>query len=64
MTVPELVEKLKAGHHRADAIARIIGYIVMIQRMGWDKLPLNRTARFGLEKTLRLLEIDPLTIEI
>lgn len=64
MTVVQLVEKLRASHHRADAIARIIGYIVMIQRLGWDSLPINRITRYSLEKTFRLLDIDPTAIEI
>jgi len=63
MTVVELVQKLKAGQHRADAIARIIGYAAMIQRLGWDDLPINRISKYNLEKTFRLLEIDPLSIE-
>lgn len=41
MTVPDLVRKLKEGQHRADAIARILGYVVMIQRLGWDGLPVS-----------------------
>ena len=64
MTVVELVAKLQASHHRVDAIARIVGYVVMIQRMGWDNMPLNRTAKFGLQRTFRLLEIDPLSVEL
>lgn len=64
MTVVELVEKLKASHHRGDAIARILGYIVMIQRLGWDRVPINRSARFNLERTFKLLEIDPAAVEI
>lgn len=64
MTVVDLVAKLKAGQHRADAIARIVGYVVMIQRLGWDELPINRVTRYTLEKTFRLLEIDPHSVEI
>lgn len=64
MTVLELVAKLVAAKQRADAVARIVGYIVMIQRLGWDDLPLNRTARHNLEKTFRLLEIDPHKVEL
>ncbi len=64
MTVVDLVAKLKAAQHRADAIARIIGYVVMIQRLGWDNVPVNRITRYNLEKTFRLLEIDPHSVEI
>jgi hypothetical protein len=64
MTVVELVEKLKASQHRADVIARIIGYVVMVQRLGWDNLPINRATRYNLEKDFRLLGIDPFSIEI
>ncbi|MBV9852105.1 MAG: hypothetical protein JO250_20765 [Armatimonadetes bacterium] len=64
MTVVDLVAKLRAGQHRADAIARIVGYIVMIQRLGWDDLPLNRVSKYNLEKTFRLLEIDPHQVEL
>ncbi len=64
MTVIDLVAKLKAGQHRADTIARIIGYVVMIQRLGWDDLPVNRITKYNLEKMFRLLEIDPYTVEI
>jgi hypothetical protein len=64
MTVVELVNKLKAGRHRADAIARIVGYVVMIQRLGWEGLPMNRTSVWKLEKSFKLLEIDPLTVEL
>jgi hypothetical protein len=63
MTVVDLVHKLKAGQHRADAIARIIGYAAMIQRLGWDELPINRISKYNLEKTFRLLNIDPHSIE-
>lgn len=64
MTVVDLVAKLRASQLRADAIARIVGYVVMIQRLGWDDLPVNRITRYSLEKTFRLLDIDPRTIEI
>lgn len=64
MTVPDLVAKLKASQHRADTIARIVGYTVMIQHLGWDNLPVNRITRYNLEKMFRLLEIDPLAVEI
>ena len=59
MTVTELVTSLKENQHRADAIARIIGYVAMIQHMGWDELPMNRISKYNLEKTFRLLGIDP-----
>ena len=64
MTVVDLVAKLKAGQHRADAIARVIGYVVMIQRLGWDNLPVNRITKYNLEKMFRFLEIDPHSVEI
>ena len=60
----ELVQKLKENHHRADAIARIIGYVVMIQRLGWEGLPVNRTSRYKLVRDFKMLEIDPLSVEI
>jgi hypothetical protein len=64
MTIVDLVAKLREAQHRADAIARIIGYTVMIQRLGWDNLPVNRITRYNLEKMFRLLEIDPHSVEI
>ena len=65
MTVVELVDILKANDERVDAIARIVGYAVMIQRLGgMDKLPMNRISRYNLEKTFRLLGVDPATLEI
>ena len=64
MTVVALVEKLKQGHHRADAIARIIGYVVMIQRLGWDGVPVNRTSRYKLVRDFKMLDIDPLSVEL
>lgn len=63
MTVIELVTKLTASQHRADVIARIIGYAAMIQRLGWDNLPINRASRYNIERDFRMLEIDPLSIE-
>ena len=63
MTVVELVEKLKAGNHRADVIARLVGYAAMIQRLGWDNLPINRASRYNLERDFRMLDIDPFKIE-
>ena len=64
MTVVELVEKLEARDYRVDAIARIIGYCLMIQRLGWDALKLRRSARFNLEKLFRALEVDPLLVDL
>ncbi len=64
VTVVDLVAKLRADQHRGDVIARIVGYVVMIQRLGWEELPLNRIAKYNLKKTFRLLNIDPLQIEI
>lgn len=64
MTVVELVEKLKASHHRGDAIARVIGYIVMIQRLGWENLPVNQTTRYNLKSMFKSLDIDPFVIEV
>jgi hypothetical protein len=64
MTIPELVEKLQANQYRTDAIARIIGYIVMIQGLGWDELRLSRQSKSGLQKTFRSIGIDPHTIRI
>jgi len=64
MTVIDLVKKLKEGEHRADAIARIIGYVVMIQRLGWDGLPVNRTSKYKLIRDFKMLEIDPLSVEL
>jgi len=64
MTVVELVNKLKQSQQRADAIARVIGYVVMIQRLGWDELPMNRTSKWKLEKMFKLLGVDPLKVEI
>ena len=59
MTVPDLVAKLRASQYRADAIARIIGYVVMIQGLGWDELNLSRQSKYALIKTFRSLGIDP-----
>lgn len=64
MTIVQLVAELRASHHRADVIARIVGYIVMIQRLGWDDLPLNRIAKYNLQKTFKLLDIDPTSVEV
>ena len=64
MTVVALVEKLKASHHRGDAIARIIGYIVLIQRLGWENLPVNQTTKYNLKAMFRNLDIDPAAIEL
>ena len=64
VTVVDLVAKLREDQHRGDVIARIVGYVVMVQRLGWDGLPLNRIAKYNLQKTFRLLNIDPLQIEI
>ncbi len=59
MTVADLVAKLRASQYRADAIARLIGYVAMIQHMGWDELNLSRQSRHALLKTFRSLGIDP-----
>jgi hypothetical protein len=59
MTVADLVAKLRASQYRADAIARLIGYVAMIQHMGWDELNLSRQSRYALLKTFRSLGIDP-----
>jgi hypothetical protein len=64
MTVVELVEKLKASHHRGDAIARVIGYVVMIQRLGWENLPVNQTTRYNLKSMFKSLDVDPFAIEV
>jgi len=64
MTVPDLVAKLKASNHRADSIARIIGWVTLIQHVGWENLPGNRGTRFNIERTFRQLEIDPMKVDI
>jgi hypothetical protein len=64
MTVPDLVARMKAAGNRADVIARLIGYIAMIQHLGWDNLPCSRVTRFELQRTFRHLEIDPLKLEL
>lgn len=63
MTVIELVEKLNASQHRADAIARVVGYAAMIQKLGWDNLPVSRESVWRIEKMFRLLDLDPFTVE-
>jgi hypothetical protein len=64
MTVIDLVAKLKANDYRVDAIARIVGYIVLIQGIGWDELNLSRTARHNLQKIFRTLGIDPQDVKV
>ena len=59
MTVPDLVAKLRASQFRADAIARLIGYVAIIQSMGWDELNISRQSKHALLKTFRSLGIDP-----
>ncbi len=59
MTVVDLVAKLRASQYRADAIARMIGYVAMIQRLGWDELNISRQSKHSLLKTFRALGIDP-----
>ena len=64
MTASDLVGKLKANHYRADAIARVIGYIYLIQTTGWDEMRLSRTARHTLLKTFRSLGVDPQDVKL
>ena len=59
MTVPDLVTKLRASQYRADAIARLIGYVAIIQKIGWDELNLSRQSKYALLKTFRSLGINP-----
>jgi hypothetical protein len=59
MTVSELVERLEASQYRTDVIARMIGYVVLIKRSGWEGLRLSRAAKFALIKNFRSLGIDP-----
>jgi len=62
MTVPDLVAKLRASQFRADAIARLIGYVAIIQKMGWDELHISRQSKHALLKTFRSLGINPAEI--
>jgi len=64
MTVVDLVDKLRASQYRADAVARVIGYVVMIQRLGWDGLKVTRMARHNIEKTFKSLGVDPFSVEL
>lgn len=63
MTVPDLVAKLRANQYRADAVARVIGYIALIQALGWEGLNLSRQSKHALLKTFRSLGIDPQDID-
>jgi hypothetical protein len=63
MTVTDLVAKLQKSQHRADAIARVVGYAAMIQKLGWDNLPVSRESLWRIEKMFRLLDLDPLKVE-
>jgi len=59
MTVPDLVAKLRASQNRADAIARVVGYVAIIQALGWDELNITRQSKHALLKTFRSLGINP-----
>lgn len=64
MTVVDLVSRLQESEQRADAIARVLGYVVMIQRLGWDGMPISRSSKWKIEKMFKLLGVDPHSVEL